>query len=96
MKESADDLEVKNDSKIFSLSICKLKLSCIEMKTIQQKVWGVGRIGSFVFWLSYVYLRSLFRISNGDVEQADAMSLEFKGELGLESSTHRVDLNLKP
>lgn len=67
MKESADDLEVKNDSKIFSLSISKLKLSCIGMN-IEQKVWGVGRIGSFVFWLFYIYLRSLFRISNGDVE----------------------------
>lgn len=30
--------------KIFILSICKLKLSCIEMKAIEQKVWGLRRI----------------------------------------------------
>lgn len=45
LKESAD--KVKNDSKIFSLSLCKLKSSCIKMKTVESEVWGMRNIRSF-------------------------------------------------
>lgn len=34
-------------SKIFSLSLCKLKLLCIKMKAIESKVLGMRNIRSF-------------------------------------------------
>lgn len=61
-------------------------------KTVEQLVFGVGRIGDFVF-LDCFTSEDLLRHQMQMWSRQMTISLEFKEEIGLESSACRMNLN---